>query len=147
MQLKGRSHRGMSSDASAFCSLIGQFRGICGIDGPWRATLVSPAHPTRAARKQGSTKARNARVRRWTIQMAWRFQLSRKKVLWPNGIGREPEDLAENAKQYSCRLKRPFLSRGLPDQSTIHRLVSSSVDNSRLRGALPNCDICSAVKL
>ena len=35
----------------------------------------------------------------------------------------------------------------IPDQSTTLRVDSSSTDDSRLRGALPQGDICSAAKL
>ena len=38
-------------------------------------------------------------------------------------------------------------ARQLPDQSTTLRVESSSTDDSRLRGALPTGDICSAAKL
>src|SRR5207344_970246 len=37
-------------------------------------------------------------------------------------------------------------ARQLPDQSTTLRVDSSSTDDSRLRGALPAADICSAAK-
>src|ERR1700726_2625371 len=43
-------------------------------------------------------------------------------------------------------LRLPQAARQLPDQSTTLRVDSSSTDDSRLRGALPSPDSCTATK-